>query len=163
MDASLAPWLWIVVVVLVLAGLAGTLLPALPGTPLVFAGLWLGAWIEGYSRVSEFTMIVLGVLTALSLAVDFVAGALGAKRVGASPKAVSGAALGTVVGMFFGLPGLILGPFVGAVLGELSARRSLEQATVAGAATWIGLLLGTLAKLALIFAMIGVFIAAYFL
>lgn len=163
MDASLAPILRIVAALLVLTGVAGTVLPLLPGVPLVFAGLWLGAWIDGYQHVSGWTVLLLGVLTALSLIVDFVATALGAKRVGASAKAVSGAVLGTVVGIFFGLPGLLLGPFVGAVIGELAAQRSLERATVVGVATWVGLLLGTIAKLALAFAMIGVFVAAYLL
>lgn len=161
MDATLAPILRIVAALLVLTGLAGTVLPLLPGVPLVFAGLWLAAWIDGYQHVSGWTVLLLGVLTALSLIVDFVATALGAKRVGASAEAVSGAVIGTVVGIFFGLPGLVLGPFVGAVIGELTAQRSLERATAVGVATWVGLLLGTIAKLALAFAMIGVFVAAY--
>ena len=86
---------------------------------------------------------------------------LGAKRVGASPKAVLGATLGSVVGIFFGLPGLILGPFIGAVIGELGARRGLDQAAASGVATWVGLLLGTIAKLAIGLAMIGVFAFAW--
>lgn len=163
MDAAFLPWLRIAALLLVLTGVAGTVLPLLPGVPLVFAGLWLGAWIDGYQNVSSWTVAVLGALTVLSLLVDFAATALGAKRVGASPKAIAGAAAGTVVGLFFGLPGLILGPFVGAVAGELAARNDLERATAVGVATWVGLLLGTLAKLALVFAMIGIFIAAYLL
>jgi len=97
------------------------------------------------------------------MGVDFAATALGARRVGASRQAIAGAAIGTLVGVFFGPIGLVLGPFVGAVAGELAARGSLEQATNVGVATWMGLLFGTLAKLALSLAMLGVFAAAYFI
>jgi hypothetical protein len=155
--------LWLLVVALVLVGLAGAVLPALPGVPLVFAGLWLAAWIDGYARVGGWTLGVLAVLTLLAMAVDLIATALGAKKVGASRQAIAGAALGTLVGIFFGLPGLLLGPFIGAVAGEMSVRGGLGQAMNVGVATWIGLLFGTLAKLALSLAMVGIFIAAYFL
>lgn len=163
MDASLTPLLWIAAIALVGMGLAGTVLPMLPGVPFVFIGLWLAAWIDGFSHVGAFTLTVLGALTLLAVAVDFIASALGAKKVGASRQAVTGATLGTFVGIFFGLPGLLLGPFVGAVLGELSAQRSLGQATAAGVATWLGLLFGAIAKLALSLAMVGIFVFAYFL
>lgn len=163
MDPALVWLLWLAAFVLVTVGLAGTVLPLLPGVPLVFAGLWLGAWIDGYQRVGIWTLLLLGLLVLLSFVVDFAATALGAQRVGASRKAVAGALIGTVIGIFFGLPGLLLGPFVGAVIGELSARRTLDQAAVVGVATWIGLIFGTLAKLALVLAMIGVFVLAYFL
>jgi uncharacterized protein YqgC (DUF456 family) len=157
----LAVLLWLLVVALVLAGLAGAVIPALPGVPLVFAGLWLGAWIDGYSRVSVFTVVVLGSLTVVAVVVDFAASALGAKRVGASRQAIAGATVGAIVGIFFGLPGIVLGPFAGAVLGELAARGSVDQATRVGIATWMGLLFGTLTKLALSIAMVGVFVFAY--
>ena len=155
--------LWLAAAALVLVGLAGAVLPAIPGVPLVFAGLWFGAWIDDYARVSGGTLVVLGVLTVLAMGVDLAATALGAKRVGASRQAIAGAAIGTLVGVFFGPIGLVLGPFVGAVAGELAARGSLEQATNVGVATWMGLLFGTLAKLALSLAMLGVFAAAYFI
>ncbi|AXQ31226.1 DUF456 domain-containing protein [Solimonas sp. K1W22B-7] len=163
MDAALSPWLWIVVLLLVGVGLAGTVLPMLPGVPMIFIGLWLAAWIDGYERVGGLTMGLLGVLTLLSVVIDFAASAMGAKRVGASPRAIWGAAIGSIVGLFFGLPGLLLGPFVGAVAGELSAQKTAGQATRVGIATWLGLLFGTLAKIALSFAMIGVFVLFYFL
>jgi uncharacterized protein len=155
--------LWLLVAALVLIGIAGAVLPALPGVPLVFAGLWLAAWIDGYAKVGGWTVGVLGVLTLLAMAVDFLATVLGARKVGASRQAIAGAALGTFVGVFFGLPGLLLGPFVGAVAGELIARGRMGQAMNVGVATWMGLLFGTLAKLALSLAMVGVFVFAYFL
>jgi len=159
---SIEVLLLVLAVVLVGVGIAGSVLPALPGVPMVFAGLWLAAWAGGYERVGVLTLVLLGLLTALSFVIDFVATALGAKRVGATRLAVIGAALGTLGGVFLGLPGLLLGPFVGAVAGELMSHGKVQQATRAGVATWMGLLFGTLAKLALIFTMLGVFALAYF-
>ncbi len=158
------PVLWkVVAAALVLVGLAGTVLPVLPGVAFVFGGLLVAAWADGFARVGAFTIAILGFLTALAIAADFVASAFGARRVGASPRAVAGAAIGAFVGLFFGLPGLLLGPFAGAVLGELSARRGLGEAGRAGLGTWVGLLLGSIAKIALAFLMLGVFLASYLL
>jgi len=156
-------WIWLLAVVLVVVGIAGAVLPALPGVPLVFAGLLAAAWADDFERVGVVALVVLGLLTVLSFVIDFLATVLGAQRVGATKLALLGAALGTVIGLFFGLPGLILGPFAGAVIGELVSHGRVQQATRAGLATWVGLLFGTLAKLALAFTMLGVFAAAYFL
>ncbi len=157
------PLLWVLAIALVLVGIAGTILPALPGPPLVFAGLLLGAWIDGFEKVGWFPLVLLGLLTILSVVVDILATGMGAKRVGASWLAVAGAAVGTVVGFFFSLPGLLLGPFVGAVAGEYLARRNRDQAIKVGFGTWVGLLIGTAGKLALIFIMVAVFVTAYLL
>ena len=154
--------LWLCVAALILGGLAGAILPAIPGVPLVVAGAWLGAWIDDYARVGGWTVVFIGVLGAIAMAMDLIATALGAKKVGASRQAVTGAAVGTFVGVFFGLPGIVLGPFVGAVVGEVLARGNLEQAMSVGVGTWMGLLFGTLAKLALSLVMVGVFAFAYF-
>lgn len=162
MTPEMGVLLWVLAVILVLVGIAGTILPALPGAPLVGIGLLLAAWADRFEKVGWFPLVIIGVLTVLTLVVDFLATMLGAKRVGASGLALFGAAVGTVAGLFFGLPGVILGPFVGAVVGEYLARRNHEQAVKVGVGTWIGLLLGTAGKLALIFMMIGVFAFAYF-
>jgi hypothetical protein len=156
-------WMWLLAALCVVGGLAGSVLPALPGVPLVYAGLFIGAWADGFARVGWITLLLLGVLTLASFAIDFLATMLGAKRVGATRLAVLGAMLGTVGGLFLGPVGLFVGPFVGAVAGEMISHGQVEQATRAGLATWIGLLFGTLAKLALVFTMLGVFAAAYFL
>ena len=153
---------WIIAILLVAAGLAGLVLPALPGPLLLFAGLLLAAWAEQFVHVGTWTLVALAVMAALASLADFVAGAFGAKRYGASPRSVAGAALGAVVGIFFGLPGLLLGPFIGALLGELSARRDLVAAGRAGWGATIGLVLGTAAKLALGFAMVGLFLVVRF-
>ena len=152
--------LWILVVVLIATGVVGTILPALPGALLVFAGILLGAWIDHFDRVSITVVVICGVLTLLAWATDYVAALLGAKRAGASRLAVIGAAIGTVAGVFTGLVGLIFMPLVGAAIGELIAVRNAARAAQVGISTWIGLLLGTLAKVVLTFVMVGIFIAA---
>jgi hypothetical protein len=156
MDANF--WLYLLSVALVLIGLAGILLPLLPGLPLVFAGLLLAAWTNGFSRVGFWTLALLAGLTLLSLLLDFWATAHGAKRAGGSGRAVLGASLGLLAGVFFGLPGLLLGPFLGALIGELSLGTPLQQATGIGAATWLGLLLGMALKLTLALAMLAIFV-----
>lgn len=153
---------WAAAGLLVLVGLAGTVLPALPGAPLVFAGLLLAAWADGFAKVGLWPLLLIGVLAASTFAIDLLATALGAKKVGASRLAIIGAALGTLGGLFFGIPGLIFGPFVGAVVGELLHQRDLPQAGRVGIGTWIGLMLGTLAKLLVILLMLGTFALAYF-
>lgn len=146
---------------LILIGLAGAIIPVLPGVPLVFGGMWLAAWADHYQHIGTFTLVLLGVLALLALAIDFVAGLFGAKRVGASVRALWGATIGTIVGSFFGLPGLLLGPFIGAVAGELSVGSRVGKATSVGVGTWVGLVFGALAKLALCFTMLGVFVVAF--
>lgn len=152
---------------LVLVGVLGTILPALPGLPLVFGGMLLAAWADGFERIGVTTVAILGALTALSLLIDFWATAVGAKRVGASRMAVAGAVLGTFAGIFFGPVGLFVGPFAGALLGELWAgrgvdRRRIGHATKVGFGTWLGIVFGIALKLMLAFAMIGIFAWAWF-
>ena len=155
--------LWIVAVLLVGVGLAGVVLPALPGTMLIFAGLVVAAWAEGFTRVGVWTLVLIGLIGAASYGVDFVAAALGAKRLGASRAAVVGAALGTLLGLPLGLPGLVFGPLLGAVLGELSTNRDWRRAGRVGLAAWLGFAIGTAVKIAMAFSMIAIFLAAMFL
>jgi uncharacterized protein len=152
--------LWLLAVVLVIVGLAGVVLPGLPGHALILAGLVLGAWADGFARVGMTTLAVIGVLALASYVIDFVATVLGARHLGASSRAMTGAALGTLFGMFMGLPGLIVGPFLGAVLGELTVQGDVVQAGRAGIAAWIGFALGAAIKVAIAFVMVGVFLAA---
>lgn len=155
--------MWIVAVLLVGVGIAGTVFPALPGVALVFCGLLLAAWVNDFERVTWITLLVLGFLTVLSFVVDFLASVLGVQRVGATRLAIIGALIGTVIGIFFGLLGLIFGPFAGAIVGELLSHGKINQASRVGIATWVGLIFGTLAKIGLVFTMLGVFAVAYFL
>lgn len=158
MDASI--WLWLLSAALILVGLAGTVLPALPGTVLVLAGIVLGAWIDDFTRVGGLTLTLVAVLAALAWALDYVAGLMGARKVGASRQALIGAALGTVVGLFMGLVGVLFMPLVGAAVGEYLARRDHGQALKVGTATWLGMMLGMIAKVVLAFVMVGVFAVA---
>jgi uncharacterized protein len=163
MEVYLPYLLWTLAAVLVLLGLAGTILPMLPGAPLVFGGLLIAAWIGDFQRIGWPTLTILAILTVLAIVVDFVATLLGAKRAGASKLALLGAAIGSIVGLFFGLVAVFIFPFIGAVAGEYLARQKLDQASRVGLATWLGLLFGALAKLALALTMIGVFVVAYFM
>ena len=156
------PLLWMFAVALIIVGFVGIVVPGLPGTILVFAGMCLAAWADGFSRVGVGTIVVLAVLAAASYAVEFGAAAFGVKRVGASRRAMAGAAAGTLLGVFFGLPGVIIGPFAGAVIGELSARSDLAQAGRVGVAAWIGFLVGTVVKVGIAFIMLGIFLFALF-
>lgn len=152
--------LWIVAVLLIVVGVAGTVLPALPGIPLIFGGVVLAAWIDDFQRIGTWTLVVLAVLAAFGVAVDYVAAAISAQRVGASRQGIIGAAIGTLAGIFTGLWGLVFMPLVGAAIGEFIAHKDALRAGKVGVATWFGLLIGTAVKIAVAFTMIGVFLAA---
>ena len=152
---------YVIATLLVLVGLAGTILPVIPGTLLIFGGLLLAAWADGFAHVGAVGLTIIGVLGALSFVADFVASLLGAKRVGASPQALFGAAAGGIVGIFFGIPGMILGPFAGAVLGEFLARGGLRQASKVGVGTWLGLLAAAVVKVVIAAMMVATFFVFY--
>jgi hypothetical protein len=152
--------LWVVATVMIVLGVAGTILPMLPGAILVFGGIALAAWIDDFARIPVWLLLLLAVLTAMAWAVDYLAAAAGAKRAGASKLAIIGAGVGTVAGIFSGLWGLLFMPLAGAAIGEYVARRDAWRAGKVGVATWIGLLLGTAVKVALVFAMVGIFVFA---
>ncbi len=159
MDLSLL-W-WGLALVLVIGGLAGTLLPVLPSTPLIFAGMLLAGGLNDFQRVGWVTFVVLAVLVIVSQIMDCVAGALGAKKAGASSLAIWGALIGSMLGIFGGLPGLLLGPLVGAAAGEYLARQDAIQAGKVGLATLLGFILGAMAKVATALAMLGIFAFAW--
>lgn len=149
--------LYVLAALLMIGGIAGSVLPVLSGIPLLYGGIWLAAAVDRYRHLGLWWLLAIGGLAVLGVVVDFVAGAFGARRLGASGRALWGATLGTFVGMFFGIPGLLLGPFIGALLGELSAGNSVLRSTHVGVGTWVGLLLGTLFKLVVSFVMLGLF------
>lgn len=153
--------LWIGAGLAVVAGVVGTVLPALPGAALVWLGLLLAAWADGFARVSGWTVALLGLLAVATYPIDLVAAGLGARRMGASRWALAGAVVGALVGVLFGLPGLLLGPFVGAAAGEYWTVRDARRAGRVGAAAAVAFVLGTAAKLAVVAAMLGLFALAY--
>ncbi len=148
--------------VLVVIGVAGTLLPALPGLPLVFLGLLIAAWADGFAHVGTGWLLLLGFITALGMAADIAASMMGTKMAGASKWAIWGTGIGTIVGLFFGLVGILIGPFLGAVAGEYLYREQLGQAAKAGLGAWLGLVLAIACRLAALSMMLGVFAFAWF-
>jgi uncharacterized protein len=152
--------LWILCAALILVGLAGTVLPVLPGTILVWGGIVLGAWIDDFTRVSMTTVVVVSVLAIMAWGLDYVAGLMGAKKAGASKQALLGAAAGTVFGLFMGLVGVLFMPLVGAAIGEYLAHKDQTRVVKVGVATWVGIMVGLIAKVVLAFIMVGIFGAA---
>lgn len=152
--------LWVAAIALIAIGVAGTILPAIPGVTLVFLGMLLAAWIDDFARIPLWLVVIFAILTAVAWAIDYLAAAAGAKRAGASKLAVLGAMIGTVAGIFMGFVGLLFMPLVGAAVGEYIAQRDLRRAGNVGVATWLGLLVGTAVKVAIVFAMIGAFLVA---
>lgn len=147
--------LYLLAAALVVGGVAGAVLPVLPGIPMIFGGIWLAAAVDQYRHLGWAWLVTIGIVGAVGVALDFVSASLGAKRIGASPRALWGAGAGTVVGMFFGIPGLIVGPFAGAMAGELWSGTSVLRSAHVGVGTWVGMLLGMLAKVVISFLMIG--------
>lgn len=151
---------WTLSVALIVAGVAGTVLPALPGTLFVLGGIVLGAWIDDFTRVGWVSVTVVAVLAVLAWVLDYVAGLLGAQKAGASRLAIIGAVIGTVVGLFMGLVGVFFMPLVGAAIGEYIAQKDHARAAHVGLATWLGIMAGMVAKVVIAFMMIGVFVVA---
>jgi len=146
------------VALLLLAGLVGSVVPALPGTILIFAGVLLHAVAHGFEPIGPWRLALFGVLTLLAYALDYVAGALGEKRFGGSGWATTGAVVGALVGIFFGLPGLVLGPLLGALGAEYAYTRRMDTSARAALGTVVGLLVGAVAKIGLGLAMIALFL-----
>ena len=146
---------------LIAVGLAGALVPALPGIPLLFTGIWLLSGMDHYRHLGKWWLVGIGAVGAVGLTLDLLAAALGAKRVGASARAVWGALAGTLIGLLFGVPGLLLGPFVGALIGELASGARLQRSAQVGVSAWLGLIFGTIIKLAASLMMLALFAAAW--
>jgi uncharacterized protein len=154
--------LYLGAVVLILVGLVGAILPALPGIPLIFAGIWLIAAVDGFRHLGKWWLICIAAIGCVGVATDLLAAVLGAKRVGASRQAIAGALIGTVIGLFFGIVGLFVGPFLGALAGELASGSSVTRAGDVGLSTWIGLIFGTLVKLVASFMMVAALATAWY-
>lgn len=147
---------------LIVAGLVFATLPALPGIPLIFAGIWLVAAGDDYRHLGKWWLIAIGVIGCVGVAADLLAAAFGAKRVNASKRAIWGAVIGTIVGLFFGIAGVLVGPFLGAVVGELASGSSVTRSADVGFGTWIGLIVGMLVKLIASFMMVAMLLTAWF-
>ena len=149
--------------VLMVVGLAGVVLPILPGLPLSWLGLFIYALGTGFERISIATVVVFFILMILSLVLDFAAPMLGAKKYKASIYGILGALVGLIVGIIvLGFWGIIIGPFIGALLGELVVKRRPKQALGSALGTFLGFVAGTLFKIIVILVMAGFFIASLF-
>lgn len=155
-------WYWLLVGLLVVLGFVGLLVPILPGIVFIFSGLLLAAWIDDFSRVSEMTMIVIGVISLFAWAVDFFASYFTAKKAKASKLALLGTLIGAVVGIFAGVVGLIVGPIIGSVIGEFIARRNSSDAARVGLAAGLGFVLALVIKLGLALLILMLFAYTYF-
>jgi uncharacterized protein YqgC (DUF456 family) len=153
--------LYVAAGILIVVGLCCAIVPALPGIPLIFGGIWLIAGTDHYRHLGHWWLIAIATVGFVGLIVDLLAGSWGAKRVAASPLAVWGALVGTLIGLFLGIPGILLGPFVGAMFGELASGNSVLRATHVGIGTWVGLIFGTLAKWVAGVMMVALFVAAW--
>jgi uncharacterized protein len=148
----------ILVGLLFVLGIAGSFLPFVPGTLLIWIAALIFAIATDFQTIGIGRLVVLGVLVGLAYVVDYLAGAVGIDRLGGSRWAMLGAILGALVGLFFGLPGLILGPLVGAMVFELIHSRNLWSGLRSGMGTLFGALLGAAAKFSLAVIMVCLFL-----
>jgi uncharacterized protein YqgC (DUF456 family) len=146
-----------VALLVMLAGLGGSIVPVLPGTPLVLAAAVGHRLYFGHASVSNLVLGILVALTLISLLFDFLAGMLGAKKFGATWRGMTGAVIGGMIGLFFSLPGMILGPFLGAMLFEMLGAKEFKKAAHAGLGATVGLLLGIVGKFSICVVMMILF------
>ena len=143
--------------IVMLIGLIGSVVPVLPGTPVVLIAAVCHRLYFGEASISNFFLMVLVLLTLLSLVLDFVASTLGAKKFGATWRGMTGAVIGGIIGLFFNIPGIILGPFLGAMILEMTGGKEFKIAAKAGAGAVVGLLLGVVGKFSICVMMIALF------
>jgi uncharacterized protein YqgC (DUF456 family) len=146
---------YVLVGVLLIVGVAGSVLPFVPGTPLILAAALLHALVTDFSPIGPGRLLVLTGLAALAYVLEYVASAVGVKKFGGSVWAIVGAAVGAVVGLFFGLPGLLIGPVIGAVAGELIRSGEVERSLKAGFGALVGIVVAVLGRFTLAFTMVG--------
>lgn len=155
---SLAIW---IALFIMLIGAIGTFLPAIPGTPVIFAAALGYGFYEGFQNITPWTLVFLFFLMVLTFIIDYFAGVVGAKKYGASKYGTWGSFIGGIIGVIFlNIPGLIVGPFVGAVIGEMTAGQNFKTAVKVGLGTMAGLAGGAVLKLLFAVTMIAVFITS---
>ena len=152
----------ILAIILMVVGLGGVVLPFVPGVPLVWLGLFIYAAATGFKTISLLTVLIFLAITIALTALDFLAPLWGAKKYQASKWGSLGAFLGAVLGVFvLGIWGIILGPFLGALAGELLVGKGKKQAFKSALGTFVGFVLGTLIRLIVVLIMLGFFIASF--
>jgi len=141
------------------AGFAGSVLPGIPSTPLVLIAAIGHKLYFHETGVGWVVMTLLAAMTALALIMDYLATMYGARRFGAHKKGMVGAIVGGLVGLWFNLPGIILGPFIGAALFEWVGGRTFKDASKAGVGATLGLFAGAIGKIVCCGAMMALFTA----
>ncbi len=150
---------WVALLVMVV-GILGTFLPVVPGTPIIFLAALGYGYYEGFNQITPLILGIIFGLMVITLLIDYVAGVLGAKKYGATKYGTWGSFIGGIAGIiFFSIPGLLLGPFVGAVAGELLGGRKADEAVKVGVGSVIGLAGGALFKVIFAVAMVMIFIS----
>ena len=153
----------IVCSIFILAALIGSILPFLPGVPLAWIGLLIYAAVTGFEKISVLTTVIFFIVMLITLAIGYFAPMLGAKKYKTSSLGIFGSFLGLTFGvLLFGPWGIIIGPFIGAVIGELIARKAPEPAVKSAFGTFIGYITGTLLQIIVVLIMAGFFLAALF-
>ena len=149
--------------IVMIIGVIGTLLPVLPGTPLIFLAALGYGFYDNFKHITPFVIIVLFVLMGFTFFVDYLSGVIGARRYGASKMGTWGSLIGAILGLIlFNLPGIIFGPAIGAILGEMLAGKNLDQAFKVGMGTLLGILGGTIIKIATAIIMVAYFVIKLF-
>lgn len=148
-------------VLVVVLGVFTLVLPAVPGVAIIYLGVLMVAWAEDFTRIGVPMLVLLGGLAAVAMIADNIAGLFGARRAGASGWGVFGAGVGALIGIPFGLPGIILGPAIGALGFEYLKNADVRRATKAGLGGLFGFLLGIVAKCVFAFIIIGIAVLAY--
>ena len=147
----------IVCYIIMLVGLAGCILPILPGTPFVFAGIYIYAWLTGFTIISRNLIIIFLILTVVSVVIEYISSSIGSKKFGASKLGFIGAFVGAIIGVFFVPWGLVIGPLAGALIGELIVGKKIKEAFRAGGGAVLGFFGGTFLKIVAAFVMIALF------
>ncbi len=137
----------VLAIILFIAGLAGTILPFLPGAILIYAGMLLYGFMTKFATLDASFFLLQALVLVLIFSVDYLASAAGTKRFGGSKQAAWGAIIGTILGIFFGPLGIVIGPFIGAVGAEFLNRKDFNQALRVGVGTIVGILGGTIVKI----------------
>jgi len=165
-DAVVSGLKWASIIGLIVVGFLGTFLPVLPGTTLIFAGVLAHYFLNGMeeSNLTWISLVAIGLIWVVTMIVDWFSGAIGAKWFGSSKWGVVGAIIGGIVGLFFSLPGLVIGPILGVFIAEiLFAKKKFRPAANSTMGTVVGGLAGLFAKVILAIAMVGWYFADVFL
>jgi uncharacterized protein YqgC (DUF456 family) len=138
----------IILILILLLGVAGTLIPFLPGIPIMFLAILLYSFLDGWVNFSPFFVAIVGIFTLITFFIDYLGSYWGIKKLGASKAGIWGGIIGSIVGIFsMGPLGLLIGPVIGVVVGELLAGKDFIQAFKVSLGNFVGLLGSALLQL----------------